>query len=51
MLHEKTVKESIKDIIKDIQCPDCTYPEAELDKAVNRIDLLIRTMLRNERFN
>jgi hypothetical protein len=49
----KTTKEAIRDIINDIQCPDCTYPRidgaVEIEKAVNRIDLLISTIKRQTR--
>ena len=43
MSHEKTTKESIKYIIKDIQNFD---DDDDIEKAVNRIDLLIQTMMR-----
>ncbi len=53
MSHEKTLKQSIKDILSDIQCPDCTYPnidgKKEIEKAVNRIVLLVSTVKRQTR--
>ena len=45
MSHIKTVKESIKDVIDRIESND----PKEIEKAVNSIDLMIQTMLRQER--
>ena len=49
MSHVKTLKESIRDIILNIKYPDGYINETEIEKAVNNIDLLITTLLRNER--
>jgi hypothetical protein len=49
----KTVKEAIRDVLNDIKTKQTIFgakkdPE-EIDKAVNRIVLLIETALRHER--
>jgi hypothetical protein len=52
MTHEKTLKESIRNIISSIESPDgseINIEEIQLERAVNKIDLLIGTLLRNER--
>ncbi len=52
MTHEKTIKESIQHIISSIESPDgskINIEEIQLERAVNKIDLLIVTLLRNER--
>lgn len=52
MTHEKTLKKSIRDIFLSIESPDGSKPDIEeiqLERAVNKVDLLIGTLLRNER--
>jgi hypothetical protein len=52
MTHEKTLKESIRNIISSIESPDgseINIEEIQLERAVNKIDLLICTLLRTER--
>jgi hypothetical protein len=52
MSHEKTLKESIRDIFLSIESPDgskLNIDEVQLERAVNKVDLLIGTLLRNER--
>jgi hypothetical protein len=44
MSHKKTTKESIKDILID-----SGVSNRELERTINRIDLLFQTMLRQER--
>lgn len=52
MSHEKTLKESIKGIILGIESPDgykINLSDIQLERVVNKIDLLITTLLRTER--
>lgn len=52
MTHEKILKESIKDIILGIESPDgykLNISDTQLERVVNKIDLLITALLRNER--
>ncbi len=52
MSHEKTLKKSIEDIILGIESPDgykLNISDIQLERVVNKIDLLITTLLRTER--
>jgi len=52
MTHEKTLKESIRNIISNIESPDgskINIEDIQLERVVNKLDLLICALLRNER--
>jgi len=51
LLEEEKTKESIRNILYDMECDDPAHAieNDDLEKAVNRISLLIETMLRQER--
>ena len=50
MAHEKTTKESIRDILYDLEVDDPAQAitDESIEKAINRIDLLISTLLRSK---